>query len=141
MAADPYNTNLAAEFFVLATLHRLGRDAFLTLGNKKGVDIVILTTSRTAISLEVKGVADKYDWPANNIHIFDKLHQLYALVCFEGKIKEPTAMPNVWIVPSTRLQPFVRRYKDRVVISRAAMLKGGKEFLSAWQMIGDSVAG
>ena len=34
-----YNTNLAAEFYVLSMLHRLGADAALTLGNKKGVDM------------------------------------------------------------------------------------------------------
>ena len=37
-----YNTNLAAEFHVLSMLHRLGADATLTLGNKKGVDIVVV---------------------------------------------------------------------------------------------------
>jgi hypothetical protein len=35
-----YNTNLAAEFYVLSLLHRLGADAALTLGNKKAVDII-----------------------------------------------------------------------------------------------------
>jgi hypothetical protein len=34
-----YNTNLAAEFYVLSILHRLGAEAALTLGNKKAVDI------------------------------------------------------------------------------------------------------
>ncbi len=37
-----YNTNLAAEFYVLSMLHRLGADANLTLGNKKSVDIAIV---------------------------------------------------------------------------------------------------
>ena len=41
-----YNTNLAAEFFVLSTLHRLGADAALTLGNKKAVDIAIAQVGR-----------------------------------------------------------------------------------------------
>ena len=35
---DPYNTNLAAEFYVLSALHRLGAEATLTLGNKKAVE-------------------------------------------------------------------------------------------------------
>lgn len=30
-----YNTNLAAEFYVLSMLHRRGADANLTLGNKR----------------------------------------------------------------------------------------------------------
>ena len=36
-----YDTNLAAEFYVLSCLHRLGISANLTLGNRKGVDIVV----------------------------------------------------------------------------------------------------
>ncbi|MCI0428424.1 MAG: hypothetical protein L0Z46_10455 [Nitrospiraceae bacterium] len=36
-----YDTNLAAEFYVLSTLHRLGADASLTLGHKKAVDIFV----------------------------------------------------------------------------------------------------
>jgi hypothetical protein len=36
-----YDTNLAAEFYVLSVLHRLGMSATLTLGNKKAVDIVV----------------------------------------------------------------------------------------------------
>lgn len=31
----PYNTNLAAEFWVLSALYRFGVEAHLTLGNKK----------------------------------------------------------------------------------------------------------
>jgi hypothetical protein len=37
-----YNTNLAAEFHVLAMLYCCGMDASLTLGNKKAVDTVEL---------------------------------------------------------------------------------------------------
>ncbi len=37
-----YNINLAAEFDVLSKLHRLGADATPTLGNKTGVDIVVV---------------------------------------------------------------------------------------------------
>lgn len=36
-----YNTNLAADFYVLSILHRLGAEATLTLGNKKSIDIVV----------------------------------------------------------------------------------------------------
>ena len=43
-----YNTNLAAEFYVLSVLHRLGAEANLTLGNKKAVDIVVLRAFLTS---------------------------------------------------------------------------------------------
>ena len=57
-----YNTNLAAEFYVLSCLHRLGITANLTLGNKKGVDIVVVREAGDAVTVEVKGLAGKYEW-------------------------------------------------------------------------------
>jgi len=61
----PYNTNLASEFWVLSALYRLGVEAHLTLGNKKSVDILILSNSKAISTVDVKGVADPYDWPAD----------------------------------------------------------------------------
>ena len=48
-----YNTNLAAEFYVLSMLHRLGADAALTLGNKKAIDIIVANEGGT-ITIDVK---------------------------------------------------------------------------------------
>ena len=56
-----YDTNLAAEFYVLSMLHRLGMEANLTLGNKKGVDIVLIRNPDEAVTIDVKGVAKRYD--------------------------------------------------------------------------------
>ena len=56
-----YDTNLASEFYTLSCLHRRGLTANLTLGNKKGVDIVVVRESGDGITVEVKGLADKYE--------------------------------------------------------------------------------
>src|ERR1700677_610119 len=48
---------LAAEFYVLSVLHRLGVDANLTLGNKKSVDIAAVRAAGDAITIDVKGLA------------------------------------------------------------------------------------
>jgi hypothetical protein len=48
-----YDTNLAAEFYVLSALHRLGLSATLTLGNKKSVDIVIARDAGDALTLDL----------------------------------------------------------------------------------------
>jgi len=50
-----YNTNLAAEFFILSMLHRRGLDSTITLGNKKAVDIVVAQRTGKAITIDVKG--------------------------------------------------------------------------------------
>ena len=79
-----YNTNLAAEFYVLSMLHRLGADAALTLGNKKGVDIMVARAAGEAVTVEVKGSAKGYDWPAGNIQSANPERHFFALVELRG---------------------------------------------------------
>lgn len=74
MSEQGYNTNLAAEFYVLSTLHRLGADANLTLGNKKSVDIAVVRGAGDAITLDVKGLAGKTSWPVDNIREANPRH-------------------------------------------------------------------
>ncbi len=61
------NTNLAAEFYVLSVLHRLGMSATLTLGNKKSVDIVVARDVDDLITIDVKGLAGTTNWPIDNL--------------------------------------------------------------------------
>lgn len=51
-----YNTNLAAEFYVLSMLYRLGADAALTLGNKKAVDIIVANENKTITTLKILNI-------------------------------------------------------------------------------------
>ena len=128
-----YNTNLAAEFWVLSTLYRLGIDAHLTLGNKKSVDILIYSASKGIFTVDVKGVAKPYDWPADNIKIFNNPNHVYTLLCFDGKILDPLAIPSVWIIPSNEIQRFVKPYTTRSVVSRAILKRDGSKFKDAWR--------
>jgi hypothetical protein len=130
-----YNTNLAAEFYVLSMLHRLGADAALTLGNKKAVDIIVANIDGTITTIDVKGLAGRFDWPADNIHVLHDTQHFYVLVSFEGKIIDPLFSPSAWIIPSNELEPFIRKYKTRTVISRAVVKAKGQYFLHAWSLI------
>ena len=131
-----YNTNLAAESYVLACLHRLGIAAALTLGNKKGVDIMVARTAGDSVTVEVKGVAKRYDWPASNVQSSLPERHYVALVCFEGEIGSPEMpKPRVWIIPFTELQPFLRHYRGRTNISRAAITKEGAIYEDKWHLI------
>ena len=130
-----YNTNLAAEFYVLSMLHRLGADAALTLGNKKAVDIIVANESKTITTIDVKGLAGRYDWPADNIHLLQDTQHFYVLVSFEGKITDPLTPPAAWIIPANELAQFIRKYKTRSVISHADMKAKGQNFLHAWTLI------
>jgi hypothetical protein len=131
-----YDTNLAAEYYVLSCLHRRGLTANLTLGNKKGVDVVVVREAGDAVTVEVKGVAKKYDWPANNLVTQKPDLHFVALVSFEGRIDEPEMpSPRVWIVPFRDAERFKRAYQGRTNVSRAAVVAEGSRFENAWHLI------
>jgi hypothetical protein len=105
MPEKKYNTNLASEFHVMAILHRLGHDAYLALGNKKGIDIVVLRKDGGPQIVEVKGLnSKKNDWLLSSRPIPDESNLFYALVCFEDKIEDVTVAPRVWVVPAAKIK-------------------------------------
>jgi hypothetical protein len=130
-----YNTNLAAEFYVLSMLYRLGADASLTLANKKAVDIVVAYKAGRTATIDVKGLVGRYDWPADNIRLPANGRHFFVLVSFEGKMHDPSHSPSAWIIPAKYLKPFIRTYRVRTVISRALVKKNGRKFFHAWWRI------
>jgi hypothetical protein len=130
-----YNTNLASEFHVLSVLHRLGLDAMLTLGNKKMVDIVVTSDEGELITIDVKGIAKKYDWPADNIRAPKRGKHFIILVSYEGQIEDPTFMPNVWIIPYNKIRYFTKEYQTRKNVSRPLINNRGDKYLNAWDLL------
>jgi hypothetical protein len=131
----PYDTNLASEFYTLSCLHRLGCDATLTLGNKKAVAIFVSRPIGQVVTIDVKGVAGPYDWPADNIAVSGNRRHFVVLVSYEGRIENPSAQPSVWVVPLKDLQKYIRQYKGRRNVSRADILQSGKRYRDAWYRI------
>lgn len=96
-----YNTNLASEYFIMSSLCRSGKEAYLSMGNKKGVDIIVKTAKGAICIVEVKGVNKRNDWMIGNSGELPHAENLlYALVCYNGKIEDPTYTPDFWIIPS-----------------------------------------
>jgi hypothetical protein len=106
-----YGTNLASEFYVFSILHRLGAEATLTLGNKKSVDIVVVRKEGQAITVDVKGVAGQWDWPADNISVTPKPGHFVVFVSYEGKLEDPNQLPSVWVVPHEDVDRFTHQFK------------------------------
>jgi len=136
-----YDTNLAAEYYVLSCLHRIGIAAALTLGNKKGVDILVAREAGDAVTVEVKGVAERFDWPAGNLGSRAPARHFVALVCYEGRIDDPEMPPpRVWIIPFTDIDPFLRDYPGgRRNVSRTAVLNQGAAYENAWRQIDPAI--
>ena len=130
-----YNTNLASEFHVLSIMNRLGINAVLTLGNKKMVDIVVTSEKGDVITIDVKGLAKKYDWPADNIRKPNDSKHFIVLVSFEGQIDDPTFTPKAWVIPYDKIRYFIKQYKTRKNVSRALITSRGDKYLNAWDII------
>jgi hypothetical protein len=135
MSNQSYNTNLASEFYVLSALHRLGLDAVLTLGNKKSVDLSVVRDAGDSVTVDVKGLAGKTGWPVDNATAVTPNHFL-VFVCYCGKIEDIWALPEVWVIPSTKLMDFVYNAPGgRKLVQRAKLLKHGQEYRNAWSLI------
>jgi len=96
-----YNTNLASEYLMMSLLCRAGKDAYLSLGNKKGVDIIVKTDKGAICILEVKGVNKNNDWMIGNSGKLPSLpNMFYVLIGFEGKISDVNAPAKFYLIPS-----------------------------------------
>jgi hypothetical protein len=131
-----YDTNLAAEFYVLSVLHRLGMSATLTLGNKKSVDIVVARDAGNAFTIDVKGLAGTTNWPVDNLKEGKNGHFI-AFVSFRGKIHDPSISPEVYIVPSEEVSGAIYQNPagNRRVIPLGRARKVWGKFKNGWDIL------
>lgn len=138
MSTAKYNTTLAAEYYALSVLHRLGADANLTLGNKKSVDIVVVRDAGDAVTVDVKGLAGRSSWPVDNLNA-GKPNHFIVFVCFLDKIGDLTVVPEVYVVPSEKVADFTYTSpgaaKRKVVELRIMRRENAKHFQDAWHLI------
>jgi len=132
-----YATNLASEFFVLSALYRLGLDADLTLGNKKGVDIVVACGPGRAFTIEVKAVAGKNDWLVAKLGIEPREHHFVVLVCYEAEFADPQKAPAVWVFRHEEIVPLVKASKAGTTryISRKVVREQFAKNANAWDLL------
>jgi hypothetical protein len=127
-----YDTGLAAEFYVLSCLHRLGISATLTLGNKKGIDLVVVRDGGDAATIEVKGVAGKHDWFAPNLGDRPRKGHFVVLISYEGKIADTSVSPSVWVLPHNVALAMVKQFSSTRGISRKSVRERCAEYRFAW---------
>lgn len=138
-----YDTNLAAEYYVLSCLHRCtGISAALTLGNKKGVDILVARDAGEAVTVEVKGLAGKGNWIVGKLSSKVPENHFVALVSFEGTIADPEMPPpSVWIIPFSEIPPFIKQYGAHIDAVRTLVINNGTKYRNAWHLITGERAG
>jgi len=121
----------------LSALYRLGLAANLTLGNKKGVDIVVACGPGRAITIEVKAVAGKNDWLVGRLGLEPRDHHFVVLVSYEARFAEPDESPKVWVFAHDEIVPLIRTAKNGSTryISRKEVRESAAAHAQGWDRL------
>ena len=114
-----YNTGVAAEYYVLSLLYRLGYEAYLTVGNKKSIDIRVVMGDRT-ITIDVKAVQGYSSLIVNNVR--PQRYHFCVFCCYNNKFDDPTQSPSVYIVPSLDLPKIMRTFGTQTRVFKRDLL-------------------
>lgn len=106
-----YDTGTASEFLVLSILYRLGVDAFISLGNKKSIDIVIKAKNGSSLSVDVKSVQGYSSIVVNNVRESD--NHFIVVVVYKNKFADPTVLPDFYIIPSVMVAGLSENYNGQ----------------------------
>jgi hypothetical protein len=106
---------LAAKFYVVSVLHRLGTDANLTLAQTNGVDITVVLSSGQALTIDVKTLSGTTNWAVERVAA--RPHHYVAFVVFQDSIGDPETPPQVHLMPSEALAAFLSGHKvDEIAV-------------------------
>lgn len=107
---NPSQLELAAKFFVLSGLHRLGAEATLALGKREDVDIAIIDAAGNATTVQVKTLTGNWRWRVEDIHA--RQNHYVVFVCFTSEILNPHVSPEVFVLPSETLQAALLQRRE-----------------------------
>jgi hypothetical protein len=128
-----YDTNLAAEFYTLSALYRLGAEATLTLGNKKSVDIIAVRSAGDTVTVDVKGIAGKTGWPVSNVRT-DRAKHFVVFVSFLNRIDNPSVSPEVYVVPAHCI-PNLRGKGGWRAVHLSTLRKADPSYRDGWKQL------
>lgn len=112
----PKHLELAAKFYVLSILHRLGTEANLTYAHPDNVDIAAVLKSGQAVTLDVKTLTGTMDWLVEDLRP-TKGH-FVVFVCYANEWQDPDVVPDVFIWQSERLRSLIARERGKMVSLR-----------------------
>ena len=104
---------LAAKFYVLSVLHRLGAEASLTSAQSDNVDIAVVKQPGEALTIQVKTLMGTSQWPVEKFSA--RKHHFVAFIRYDRESHDPELAPDVYIWPSERLKAIIARDKTKMV--------------------------
>ena len=106
-----FNTGIASEYLVLSMLYRLNYEAYITMGNKKSVDIWIMRDDKTAVSIDVKSVREYDSIPVGNVEAKDNHYVIFVIYNKKFEIEGTPTLPDFYIVPSSYVVENRKEYE------------------------------
>lgn len=119
---------LAAKFYVLSVLHRLGVEANLTYAQPDNVDIAAVRQSGEALTIDVKTLTGTSQWLVERFSA--RKHHFVVFVRFQGEWRNPQVVPDIYIWSSKSLKAFIARDKATTVFLEDIASK--LDPMSAW---------
>lgn len=116
-----YNTGAASEFLVLSCLFRLGVNAFISLGNKKAIDIIIKAKNGLSLSVDVKSVRDYSSVVVNNVEAAP--NHFIVVVIYKKKFDDPSVLPDFYIIPSQLIISMQENYSNQLRLLKGSIEK------------------
>lgn len=98
--------DLAAKFFVLSVLHRMGVEATVTFSQSDNVDITVVHESGRVLTVDVKTLTGPNEWVVGPFRAIDHHYVVFVWYPPSGK---PSAEPKTYVVASERLHRFLAR--------------------------------
>lgn len=127
--ANSFNTGIAAEYFILSQLYRMGVEAYISQGNKKAIDIRIIRNDGSAASVDVKSVRGYTSFIVNNVK--SKENHFLCFVRYSGKFSEIDKFPEVYIISSQEVIKRRKKFKREKRIMVGSVLK----YKNRWDLL------
>ena len=127
--ANTFDTGVAAEYFVLSQIYRLGLEAYISQGNKKAIDIRVIQENGNPISVDVKAVRGYSSLVVNNVKTSES-HYI-AFVIYNNKFEDVLTQPEVFIVPSLEVPSITQHFKKEKRVMKGSLEK----YLNNWTVI------
>ena len=125
---DNSNTGTASEMLVCSMLMRMGLEAYLTMGNKKSVDIRVVQDDR-AWTIDVKAVRGYSSWIVNNV--VEKSNHFVVLLCYNNHFEDVNETPGVYVVPSGEMSSIIKTYGEQKRVFKESLSK----YHDAWDLM------
>ena len=103
----------------MSILYRLGVNAFISLGNKKSIDIIIKAKNGSSVSVDVKSVQGYSSIVVNNVKA--ETSHFIVVVVYKGKFADPTMLPDFYIIPSDKVDRLSENYNGQLRLLKSSI--------------------